>query len=122
MKTVKSALLGSKSLIDTNADVLLLQLKEIIKEHRALIITRMLGELPTYLDYKFHYKADKDTLMKIKESLLSLKNHGVDLKFYENVVQQLMNRAQVHLTNEPFYNEIDEVLKVYTLSASLRVM
>jgi hypothetical protein len=122
MKTVKSALLGSKSLIDTNAEVLMLQLKEIIKEHRALIITRMLSELPTYLDYKFHFKTDKDTLMKIKESLLSLKNHGVELKFYDNVVQQLMNRAQVHLTNEPFYNEIDEVLKEFTAASHMRLV
>ena len=113
MKTVKSALLGAKQLIDTNAEVLVIQLKEIIKEHRALIITRMIGELPTYLDYKFNFKTDKDSLMKIKDSLLSLKNSGVDLNTYDNIVQQLMNRAVVHLTNEPFYSEIDEMLKDY---------
>lgn len=113
MKTVKSALLGAKQLIDTNEDVLVIQLKEIIKEHRALIITRMIGELPIYLDYKFSFKTDKDSLMKIKDSLLSLKNSGVDIKVYDNIVQQLMNRAVVHLTNEPFYIEIDEHLKDY---------
>src|SRR6267154_5495527 len=111
MKTVKSALLGAKQLIDTNEEVLTIQLKEIIKEHRALIITRMMGELPTYLDYKFNFKTDKDSLMKIKDRLLSLKNSGIDLKVYDNVVQQLLNRAVVHLTNEPFYIEIDEHLK-----------
>ncbi len=111
MKTVKSALLGAKQLIDTNAEVLIVQLKEIIREHRALIITRMLGELPTYLDYKFNFRTDKDTLIKIKDSLLSLKNSGVDIKTYDNIVQQLLNRAVVHLTNEPFYVEIDEILK-----------
>jgi hypothetical protein len=115
MKTVKSALLGAKQLIDTNSEVLILQLKEIIKEHRALIITRMIGELPTYLDYKFNFKTDKDLLLKIKDSLLSLKNSGVDLKSYDNIVQQLLNRAVVHLTNEPFYIEIDELLKDYVI-------
>ena len=113
MKTVKSALLGAKSLIDTNSEVLVIQLKEIIREHRALIITRMISELSIYLDYKFQFKADKDLLPKIKDELLSLKNSGVDLKHYDNVVQQLMNRAVVHLTNEPFYSEIDEMLKDY---------
>ncbi len=83
MKTVKSALLGAKQLIDTNEEVLAIQLKEIIKEHRALIITRMIGELPTYLDYKFNFKTDRDSLVKIKDSLLGLKNAGVDLKIYE---------------------------------------
>ena len=115
MKTIKSALLGAKHVIDTNNEVLILQLKEIIKEHRALIITRMIGELPTYLDYKFNFKTDKDSLMRIKDSLLSLKNSGVDIKVYDNIVQQLLNRAIVHLTNEPFYVEIDEHLKDYVV-------
>jgi hypothetical protein len=115
MKTVKSALLGAKQLIDTNSEVLAIQLKEIIKEHRALIINRMVGELPVYLDYKFNFKTDNDSLIKIKDSLLSLKNSGVDLKMYDNIVQQLLNRAVVHLTNEPFYIEIDEHLKDYVV-------
>ncbi len=111
MKTVKSALLGSKQLIDSNNEVLLLQLREILKEHRALIINRMIQDLPAYLDYKFEFKADKDLLTKIKEDLLTLKNSGPDLKRYDNIVQQLLNRAVVHLTNEPFYSEIDEELQ-----------
>jgi hypothetical protein len=110
MKTVKGALLGSKNLIDTNQEVLLVQLREIIKEHRALIIDRLVGELPVYLDFKFQYKPDKDSALRIKEELISLKNSGVGLQHYENVVSQLMNRAVVHLTNEPFYQEIDQLL------------
>jgi hypothetical protein len=110
MKTVKSALLGSKNLIDTNQEVLLIQLREIIKEHRALIINRLVGELPVYLDFKFQYKPDKDSSLRLKEELISLKNSGVSLQHYENVVSQLMNRAVVHLTNEPFYQEIDHLL------------
>ena len=38
MKTIKSALLGSKSIIDKNPDALLFQLKEILKAHRELIL------------------------------------------------------------------------------------
>ena len=120
MKTVKSALLGNKQLIDTNADVLLIQLKEIIKEHRALVITRLIGDLPTYLDYKFEMKVNKEMLMKIKEELLELKNGSVDLKSYDNVVQQLLNRAIVHLTNEPFYKEIDECMSVYVAEKEIK--
>ncbi len=121
MKTIKSALLGAKSIIDHNPDAMLFQLKEIIKEHRALIITRMIGELSVYLDYKFHFKPDKDTLLKIKEQLMQLKNSGVDLKLYDNIVQQLTNRAQVHLTNEPFYHEIDEDLKDFVSSKQMKL-
>jgi hypothetical protein len=110
MKTVKSALLGNKQLIDTNSDVLIVQLREIIKEHRSLVITRLMNDLPTYLRFKFETKANKDTIIKVKEQLLDLKDGGVDLKVYDNIVQQLLNRAVVHLTNEPFYKEIDALL------------
>ncbi len=113
MKTVKSALLGTKNLIDTNAEVILLQLREIIKEHRALVITRLISDLPTYLNYRFETKASKDQLVKAKEKLQDLKNGSVDLKAYDNIVQLLLNRAVVHLTNEPFYKEIDECLLAF---------
>jgi hypothetical protein len=121
MKTVKSALLGTKQLIDTNADVLLIQLKEIIKEHRAIIITRLASEIWTYMDYKFDFKPNREQQLKIKEQLLNIKNGGVDLKDYDKVVQQLMNRAVVHLTNEPFYAEIDETLKQYAKEKELKL-
>ena len=122
MKTVKSALLGNKQLIDTNNDVLLVQLREVIKEHRSLVISRLLNDLPTYLIFKFETKADKDTIIKIKEQLLELKGGGVDLKVYDNLVQQLLNQATVHLTNEPFYKEIDELLSNIVATKELNLV
>jgi hypothetical protein len=121
MKTVKSALLGSKQLIDTNTDVLLMQLKEIIKEHRAVIITRLVAEIPTYMSYKFDLKPNKETHLRIKDKLMTLKHAGIDIKVYDNVVQQLLNRAVVHLTNEPFYIEIDEQLKEFAREKELNL-
>jgi hypothetical protein len=120
MKTVKSALLGNKQLIDTNGDVLMVQLKEIIKEHRALVITRLMSDLPTYLHYKFDVKATKEVLIKIKEVLLLLKDGSIDLKAYDSVVQQLLTRAVVYLTNEPFYKEIDECLSEYVAAREIK--
>ncbi len=120
MKTIKSALLGTKKIIDSNPDALLFQLKEIIKEHRAIIITRLLGDLPTYLDYKFQVKANKELLLSVKEKLLSLKNSGINLDCYDSVVQQVMTKAVCHLTNEPFYVEIDEYLAPYVIARELK--
>lgn len=113
MKTIKSSLLGAKQLIDTAPDVLQTRLKEIIKEHRALIINSMMSELPVYLDYKFNLKPDKSLLDQIRSTLVHLKNSGVGIEHYLNEVTQLMSREVIHLTNEPFYNEIDEHLKSY---------
>jgi len=113
MKTIKSALLGTKSLIDTNPEVLLVQLKEILKAHRELIINRLMGDLPTYLDYKFNVKADKKMQELVKDKLLDLKKSNADLDTYDSIVQQVLNRSVTHLTNEPFYTEIDEYISQY---------
>jgi hypothetical protein len=116
MKTIKSALLGSKSLIDTNEEVLLIQLKEILKEHRERIINRLLTDLPTYLDYKFNVKANKQLVETVKDRLLDLKKSNADLDKYNSVVQQLLAKAVTHLTNEPFFKEIDDYLGQYVVS------
>jgi hypothetical protein len=123
MKTVKSALLGAKNLEDTHADVMLHQVKDIIRQHRAIIINRLLGDLPTYLDYKFQLsKPTKEQLDHLKQELLTLKNSGVELGYYEAVLNQLQTHQVVHLTNEPFYGEIDatmanHVKKINTVNA-----
>jgi hypothetical protein len=111
MKTLKSALLGAKNVEDTQPDVMLHQVKDIIRQHRAIIINRLLGDLPTYLDYKFQLsKPTKAQLEQVKDELLSLKNSGVELAYYEVVLNQLQTRQVVHLTNEPFYVEIDATM------------
>jgi len=120
MKTIKSALLGNKSLIDTNPEVLLVQLKEILRSHRELIINRMMGDLPTYLDYKFNIKADKKILELVKDKLLDLKKSNADLDTYDSIVQQVLNRSVTHLTNEPFYAEIDQYLLQYVKIQQLK--
>jgi hypothetical protein len=117
MKTIKSALLGSKSIIDSNPDALLFQLKEILKAHRELIINPMIGDLATYIDYRFNVKPEKHLMETVRDRLFALKKSNVDLKDYDAVVQQVMTRAITHLTNEPFYTEIDDYLAQYILTS-----
>lgn len=115
MKTVKSALLGKKQLVDTDADMLHIQLKEVIQQHRDLVITKLMGNLPAYLSYKFEVKTSRDMLIKAKGNLVDLKNTSVDLSFYDGVVQLLLTRPAAHLANEPFYREIDACLSACVL-------
>ncbi len=122
MKTIKSALLGTKNLIDTNPDALLFQLKEILKAHRELIITRMIGDLPTYIIYKYDVKPTKNMLETVKSQLIELRKSNIDLDKYQPTVQMVLNRAVTHLTNEPFYIEIDEFLTPYTKVKELRLI
>jgi hypothetical protein len=65
-------------------------------------------------------KGNKDLLLSVKEKLLGLKNSGVDLECYDTVVQQVMTKAVIHLTNEPFYVEIDEYLAPYVTARELK--
>ncbi len=113
MKTIKSALLGAKSLIDTNEEVILVQLKEILKQHRELIIQHLLRDIPTYITYKFSVKPDKAMVESVKGRLLGLKNSNVELDHYKPIIKTVLSNAVTHLTNEPFYNEIDQDLASY---------
>src|SRR5690242_14043660 len=109
MKTVKSALLGNRQLVGANQNALEFLLRQILVEHRAIIIARLIGDLPTYLDYKFQLtRPTRKQLGEIKVKLLSLKNGGVTSTCYQSVFNQLESKAVIHLTNEPFYVEIDE--------------
>jgi hypothetical protein len=110
MKTIKSALIGTKSLPDTNYND---ELRRILREHRTVILTRLLNELPTYLDYKFHSKPSKATMDSIKERLLSLKDSYVSLENYNNTVTMIETRQLSVLSGEEFYGEINAEIKLF---------
>ncbi len=122
MKIIKSALLGQKQIIDKSPDVLLLQLKEILKQHRELIIKRLLSDLHTYILFKFDYKPTAEELLEMKQLLLALKDDAIDIGKYETIVNMVLNRAVTHLTNEPFYAEIDEFLAPYIKTKQLKLV
>lgn len=119
MKTIKSALLGTKSLIDTNDKVILIQIAGILKEHRELIIGRLLRDIPTYVDYKFNVRPDKNQIAAIKNLLIDLKNADVDLNYYKTTIMAVLANENTHLTNEPFYVEIDERLHPHVKTKEL---
>jgi len=120
MKTIKSSVLGSRLITDNNAEVTLSQLKEIIKEHRAVIINRIMNDIPVYLDYKFSARLHKDVIFTIKEQLLKLRNEGVNLESYDSVVNLVLNKQVVHLNAEPFYTEIDGLLAPFMATKELK--
>lgn len=111
MKTIKSALLGTKSLTDTDDKGILLQVTRILKEHRELVIDRLLKDIPTYLDYKFNVRPDKNQIASVKETLINLKKSDIDINYYKVIILNVLSNTNTHLTNEPFYVEIDEYLQ-----------
>jgi hypothetical protein len=120
MKTIKSALLGMKTLTDTDDKIILFKVTEILKDHRELIIDRLLRDIPTYLDYKFNIRPGKDQLASVKEMLLKLKKSDIDMNYYKAIFLQVFSNTNTHLTNEPFYVEIDEYLQPFVIVVDLK--
>lgn len=110
MKTLKSALFGTKSLPDDHFEE---ELRSALREHRAVLLSRLLTELPTYLDYKFHCKPSRDAMDSIKGRLVSLKDSYVDLTNYKTTCQMVAGRQLSHISSEEFYAEIDETIRPF---------
>ncbi len=113
MKIIKSPLLGFKKIDDSDSELLLAQLREVLNQHQEILINRLLSDLPTYLYYRFNVKANNAELDEIKVKLVYLKNKNVNLDAFDTIVREVMSKPTTHLTNEPFYAEIDAVIKLY---------
>jgi hypothetical protein len=111
MRTVKTVN-GIKKIEDVNMDLVPLQLREIMQQHRATLIDKLLGsELDHYIEYKFNRKASPVQLKEIKENLHQLKNSGIDLQSYLPVFDNVLNNTNSTLDNRFFYEEIDLTIK-----------
>lgn len=99
-----------KSFSDTDDKTILLKITGILKDHRELIIDRLLRDIPTYLDYKFNVRPGKNQIASVKEMLLKLKKSDIDIAYYKAIILNVLSSSHTHLTNEPFYVEIDEYL------------
>jgi hypothetical protein len=113
VKTIKSPLLGFKKIDDSHPEILLTQLREVLNQHQEVLINRLLRDLPTYLNYRFNVKAKNSELDEIKLKLVYLKNMNVNLEAFESIVQQVNAKPTTHLTNEPFYSQIDALIRLY---------
>lgn len=119
MKTIKTGF-GIKKIEDCEEGVLILQLREILTVHRAALIQRLVSDIPIYLEYIFHIKVEKKQLEEIKDRLSLLKNSSIDLDKYNSIVQQVAKQDVTHLTNEIFYQELNECIGWHLNEPQLR--
>lgn len=121
MKTVKTVL-GTKKIEEKDHQVAVLQLREILDAHRSTLITRLISDLPTYIDYKFNRKVNSKQLEAIKEKLSFLKNSSVDMDKYGFILQSVMDHEVTYVASEPFYREIDDNIGWYLNEAQLKLV
>lgn len=121
MKTLRT-ISGIKRIESTDKEVTMLQVREILNEQRKVLITRLLNDLYTYIDYRFSVKADPEQLEHIKEKLNSLKNYAVDLTHYSSVLEHVLEHDKTYLNTEPFYKEIDANISWYLKEIPVRLV
>mgnify|MGYP003406506850 FL=1 len=121
MRTVRTVL-GIKKIEEKDHQVAVLQLREILDAHRGTLITRLISDLPTYIDYKFNRKVDSKQLEAIKDKLSFLKNSSVDMDKYGFILQNVMDHETTYVATEPFYKEIDDNISWYLNESQLKLV
>lgn len=121
MKTLRT-LQGIKRIEDSDPNVMLLKVRQILDEQRNNLITRLVTDLASYIDYKFRVRPDAKQLEAIREKLYSLKNSGLDLEKYDALLQHVMDHDSTYVNAEPFYKEIDESIGWHLNTAQLKLV
>src|SRR5687768_12219052 len=121
MKIIRT-LNGVKRIEDSDPNILLLKVRQIFDEQRNGLITRLITDLASYIDYKFQVRPDIKQLESIKEKLYSLKNSGLDLEKYDSLLQHVLHHDSTYVNAEPFYKEIDENISWHLNAAQLKLV
>ena len=109
MKRIRIAS-GIRRFDDSDSNATLFRLRDILSEHRNLLITRLTSDLTTYIDYKFNIKATFRQLEAARDSLQALKNSVLDLEKYNDIIEHCYHHEMTYVGTEPFMQEIDENL------------
>lgn len=110
MKTIKTAN-GIKKIAEDNVSMVSIQLRSILQEHRATLISKLItGGLNAYIDYKFSAKVSQKQMQEIKENLNTLRNSQLDIAIYKSVFLAVHDNEFTALDNIIFYSEIDQTI------------
>lgn len=109
MKSVRIAS-SIKYIEEADQNVTLFRIQEILSEHRTMLITGILTDLPTYLQFKFYAKVDKQMQGILRAKLLDLSNSKVNLDRYDAIVQEIKKNSNYRVPSAEFFHEIDGLL------------
>lgn len=121
MKTIRTAA-GVRRIEDTGDYVTLFKLREILQEHRRILINRIVSDANAYLDYKFQKKLAGQSLKSLLTKLADLSSSPIDLDRYESILKDFEHQQHVVLGNTLFYQEIDEIIYEELNSSQLKLV
>jgi hypothetical protein len=121
MKTIKSirTVTGTKKIEVADENFTLIQIREVLKEHRETLISRLISDLATYVGYTFNTFVSKDQLEIIKLRLQELKLTNVSVSKYKSLIQEIQEKDHVHIKSTIFYSEINETIQTELQSSQL---
>lgn len=119
---VKSVRIAStvKYIEEGDERVTLLRIQEILSEHLTIFITGILPDLPTYLQFKFYTKVDKEKQELLRDKLMELSNSKVNLDRYLDIVHEIERNSTYRVPSQAFFKEIDLLLD-YVLNPTQRL-
>jgi hypothetical protein len=109
MKSVRIAS-TVKHIEEGDERVTLFRIQEILSEHRSTLVMGILSDLPTYLQFKFYTKVDKDMQGILRDKLFELSNSKVSLDRYLDIVHEIEKNSNYRVPSQEFFREIDSVL------------
>lgn len=102
---------GIKRIELGNENFAMLQIRDVLKEHREALISSLVSDLNTYINYKFTVPASKEQLEIIKNKLSALKNSNISLSKYSEVIGEILANESTYVKSEAFYLEINETIE-----------
>lgn len=109
MKSVRIAS-TVKHIEEADQNITLFRIQEILSEHRTMLITGILTDLPTYLQFKFYTKVDKEAQANLRDKLFELSNSKVNLDRYTEIVDEIKRNNSYRVPSTEFFKEIDTLL------------
>ena len=96
--------------------------QEILSEHRSALITGILSDLPTYLQFKFYTKVDKEMQGLLRSKLLEVSKSKVNLDRYLDIVHEIERTDSSRVPSQEFFKEIDSVLDAVLNPTQLKLV
>jgi hypothetical protein len=113
---------GIRKIEDSDVNSALFKVRDVLMEHRSVLITRIVSDLGTYIDYKFGMRISQRQQEMVKEHLYNIKNATVDLDRYSDIVDHFFNHELTYIGSEPFMKEIDEGISVIINAPQLKLV
>lgn len=101
---------GVKKIELGNGNIASLQIADVLKQHRDALITSLLSDLVTYINYQFSVPAKKEQLQNIRNRLLDLRNSNISIAKYGFLVDEVIANETTYIRSEAFYQEINEAI------------